>query len=553
MLAHRASALMDPKQLEQVSPLAWVTFNDMVNEDGKPIEFIDHRFLIQPFADMHPDQVTMKSAQVGWSVMSILKAFHAAAYLPKLNIIYTLPTANVIKDFVIPKVNTLMNRNQVVSDVVTNDSIQLKKVGERFIYYRGAFKETAAISISADLLVNDEYDRSDQHILNTYDSRLQASQYAWRWRFSNPSVPNFGVHDLYANSDQMHWFVTCHHCGHEMYMSWEEERERKPHYVDQDREIYACGNPDCNKEISDNDRRAGRWIPRYPKRARRGYHVSQLIAPWVSAKRIIDQFKESTPEFFHNFVLGLPYQAAELVVDRSSIIRANAPGRIQKVNVCMGVDNGITKHWVLGTPQGVFAYGKTDSWEDIEALIRLYNAHAVIDANPYPNVPKKLTEAYRGRVYINYYVQDTKNLGIIRWSDKDDMGVVRSDRTKLLDLVAGEINSGGITFTQAPNELEDMIYHWSNMYRTVETTDKGIERGVWLTKENKPDHWAHALAYWRIALEKATIISGGVRPHPPTPKSTPGVMIDPVRQAMPAVVDPKEEARKTTKRRRGNI
>lgn len=551
-------AELDPKQLEQVSPLAWVVFNNMVNEDGKQIEFRNHRFLIKPFADMHPDQVTMKSAQVGWSVMSILKALHAAGYFPKLNIIYTLPTANATKDFVIPKVNTLIDRNPAVRELVTKDAIQLKQVGERFIYYRGTKSETSAISTSADLLVMDEYDRSDQGVLNVYDSRLQASEYAWRWRFSNPSVPNYGVHDLWETSDQNMWFVTCSKCWHEMYMSWEEEPEKKPHYVDQETEVFRCG--DCKEEITDDDRRGGRWLARYPDRTkdgkgRRGYHVSQLIAPWVSAARICEQFRESTPEFFHNFVLGLPYQVAELVVDRGSLLRATSPGQIEKVNVCMGVDNGVTKHWVLGTPQGVFAYGKTDSWEDIEALIRMYNAMTVIDANPYPNVPKKLTEAYRGRVFINYYVQDSKNLGIIRFKDKDDLGVVQSDRTKLLDLVAGEINNQILTFVQNPIEMEGMIYHWSNMYRTVESNDKGIERGVWLTKETKPDHWAHALAYWRIALEKATIVSGVAKPNPPAPKSKPGVMIDPVRQAMPAVVDPKKEAKESTKRnrKRGNI
>jgi phage terminase large subunit GpA-like protein len=130
--------------------------------------------------------------------MSIRKAKHVAGFLPKLNIIYTLPTQNATKDFVIPKVNMLITRNPAVQALITQDAIQLKKVGERFIYYRGTKSKTAAISTSADLLVMDEYDRSDQSVLNVHDSRLQASEYAWRWRFSNPSVPNYGVHDLWT-------------------------------------------------------------------------------------------------------------------------------------------------------------------------------------------------------------------------------------------------------------------------------------------------------------------------------------------------------------------
>jgi hypothetical protein len=40
------------------------------------------------------------------------------------------------------------------------------------------------------------------------------------------------------------------------------------------------------------------------------------------------------------------------------------------------------------------------------------------------------------------------------------------------------------------------------MYRAVETDAKGNQKGVWLTKPNKPDHWAHCIAYWRVGVSK---------------------------------------------------
>ena len=196
----------------------WVLDSQLINENQKPFEFDNHRFMLQPYSDSSPDQVIMKSAQVGWSVAAILKSIHAAKFL-KLNVIYVLPTRNVVHDFVTPKVNPLIQRNPVIAEMVKgSDSTSLKQVGDRFIYFRGSFHEGEAISTTADLIVADEYDRSDQSVLTVYQSRLQASEFGWYWRFSNPSVPGFGVHDWYQESDQMHWFVTCPHCNHELYI-----------------------------------------------------------------------------------------------------------------------------------------------------------------------------------------------------------------------------------------------------------------------------------------------------------------------------------------------
>jgi len=193
---------------------------------------------------------------------------------------YTLPTKNVIKDFVVPKVNPMFESNKVMKDLLSQDAQNLKQIGDRFLYFRGAFTERDAITVSADILVHDELDRSDQKIINMYRSRLQASETKWRWRFSNPSVPGFGVDLLYKDSDQMHWFVKCSHCSWERYMDHEPNDDFYPHYLDMERKIFACGK--CKKEIYDVDRANGRWVAKYPKRTeRRGYWISQLMALWT--------------------------------------------------------------------------------------------------------------------------------------------------------------------------------------------------------------------------------------------------------------------------------
>lgn len=488
------------EDLNSSSPLAWIVNNNFITENQKPVEFRNHRFLLDPFYDMSEDMVCMKSAQVGFSVMTILKVMWLAAY-KRLNTIYVLPTQNVVKDFVAPKVDPLITSNAPLSKLVSKDSISIKQIGDRFVYYRGAFSEREAISISADVLVVDELDRCpSMAIIATYQSRLQASEYGWQWYFSNPSVPNYGVHERWVDSDQHHWFVKCEHCNHQSFISFEHQEEFKTHYIDKKQKKYVCGN--CAGHISDVARKDGQWVAKYPDRARRGYQISQLMVPYVKPEQILASYKKDPPEFFHNFVLGLPYIAADIFVDRQAISKCIAPQTLAKTNVCIGVDNGIVKSVVVGTPNGIFRYFETESWEEIENLFLMYNATMVIDANPYPNIPKKLVEKYPGRVFINYYVQDRKGLGIIRYQTKENNGVVHSDRTKILDNIAAMVVNQELLFALKPSEMEEYIYHWENTYRVVEEDSNGVQKGKWLVKEGKPDHFVHATVYYRIALDK---------------------------------------------------
>lgn len=472
-----------PELLERLTPTAWIVANGFVNENQQPIEFTKHRFLIEPFDDMHPDIVVKKSAQIGFSVLAILKSIWLAKE-KGINTIYVLPTQDIVKSFVNPKVDPLIAGNPGIQKLVSKDSVTLKQVGKRFIHYKGSSSQREAISTSADLLVIDEYDRCmDMSVLNTYDSRLQASEYGWRWRFSNPSAVGFGVDMLYEQSDQRHWFVECHHCGHNWYIDF--EQDGKCHYVDQQRKIYACGK--CNQEISDADRQNGKWIAKYPGRARHGYWFSQMMAPWVSAARILEQKEESSVEFFYNFVLGKAYTPSDLIVNRETILRACSPGNIPRVGVAIGVDQNANEQiYVCMTSQGVFDYGKVNSWEDIEHLKLMYNATVVCDPAPYPTHPKIYADKYSDW-YICYF-KEMNSIDVVQWKDS----VVYADRTKLLDTVATEIAGAKLLFRQRPYELEAYIADWQNIYRTTVEQPDGKVKSTWLKKEGKNSDYSFA-------------------------------------------------------------
>lgn len=480
------------QDLEASSSLAWILHHGFVTENQRPIEFDSHRFMIDPMSDDADDIVGIKSAQVGWSVGEILRSIHSAKF-DNRNIGYILPTQNVVDDFVKPKVNPLITSNSPIADIVHDDSISLKRVGDRFIYFKGAFSQTAAISFSIDTLVLDEYDRMpDMGVVNTFDSRLQASPHPKRRRFSNPSGIGFGVDMLYTDSNQLHWFVKCESCNHEWFMEW--EHENNAHYIDQERKLYICGK--CDRPLSDEARRMGRWIAKHPDRERHGYWFSQMMAPWVTASRIIEQYEESSLDFFYNFVLGKAYTPSDLIVNRETLLRATAPSMINRTQVVIGVDQNVSEQiWVAGTPQGIFAHGKAKSWEDIEKMKLMYDAIVVIDPAPYRTMPKILAEKYPD-VYLCEFKENIPGLNILEHKGS----IIKADRTRLFDLVAKEFVDARLLIREKPSEIEDYIADWSNIYRTTVERPDGHMRSVWLKKENKESDYSLATLYMRVGL-----------------------------------------------------
>ena len=349
----------DLKLAESVNPLAFIVNNNIKNENGSLIEFKDHFFLIDPYADMSPEQVVMKPSQIGWSVLGINKSLWLAKY-QKANIIYTMPSRTATKDFVSPKVDPIIMQNPIYQSWMgKTDSTALKAVGERFIYFRGSWEQTAAISISAHVLVNDELDRSNQSVLETYKTRLDDAKrerpdlgFVWQW--SNPSIPGYGVDEIWQRSDQKHWFIKCPHCSNEFYLKF-------PYNINFQTEQYICTR--CQGVISDDDRRRGRWVKKFTGRDVSGYWISQLMVPWFSAKLLKNGY---TPKS----------------VSRKTITDCIIPTINPKTHVVIGVDNGVVKTVVIGNIHGIFKVYETESWEEIEADLVRYNATMVIDANP---------------------------------------------------------------------------------------------------------------------------------------------------------------------------
>jgi len=320
-----------------------------------------------------------------------------------------------------------------------------------------------------------------------------------------PSIPGFGIEDLFEQSDQRSWYIKCGHCDKLQTLTW-------PDSIDFVSEIYACKY--CKKELSDEMRRRGIWKAKFQNREIHGYYINKLMAPWISAAHIIDRFKKDTPKKFFNFTLGLPYISkksdindeviAKSYVDEDEFMKFRQDTRTK---VICGIDQGDIFHLLIVLCNGrdllVSASEELKSEDDLKAKLKLYKPDIVVmDMFPNRHTSRKIREDYgRDKFFMGkernwsettkdrqYYKLDrfTGELSIERTESIDDMiemivnGTIRFRRTMpRLKRVSKDDEPGVIDMIK--NLVPDIVEQHGRMRR--------IYRAI------GPDHYGHALNF----------------------------------------------------------
>lgn len=549
---------LDLINLQADSCLAWIIENNMVTENGTPVDFYDHLFLVDIYDDDSDDIVMIKSAQVGGTIWATVGSAHEVTF-EKRNSIYVFPTkGSIVNDFVVPKVNPLIEHNKFISMHIKQDTQKLKQFGNNFLYYRGAFDEREAISISADTVWSDEYDRSNTRVVRTYRSRTENSKHPRFRTFSNPSAKGFGVDLLYQGSDQMHWMVTCDHCGHTYYIDWDPAEttgiDPQCHTIDTQRKIYACGG--CGEEISDDARRNGRWKARYPNRTRRGYWINQMMRPDRPAARIMQQWEDdkNIPGYVYNFILGKAYTPADALIDRTLFTNASTGQVAVRNEVYIGVDVGHTKHIIVMTPEGIVDVITFKSWEQVEALYLTLGARCmVIDAMPDITVPRQLADKYPGKVFLAEFDYNSTRKSIAKFNPSNRPGFVKIQRTDIMDLIVRELRTRTMQVHLPGDKLEQLIDHSVVMVRIQEKDEegKGKLKVFWVTQGDAPDHFWFALVYARVAMMRGSVDTGAISSKGTTSDSKVGVKYNQQTQQYDGLTpDYKKKLLKAARKRR---
>lgn len=497
-------------------PSLWSEKHRIKTSAGLPLEFNDHAFMRAPMDDMSQLQVWLKPPQIGASETQIIKTLYCAKN-KGWDIIYTLPTDTDSNDMASGKTNRIIAQNPILGLwTKDHDTVEQKSVGPHIIHYRGTYTKKKAMMVSSDLNVHDEVDASDPTVIVEYENRLEAKPDGRRWYFSHPSLANFGVDIYWQQSDKKEWFVTCPSCKEEVILASEEFSWKDS--IDVEKEQYVCRV--CKKELTVDSIKGGKWKPT-AKGKFSGYHISQLMCPWVTAKRILE--KKDDPlkdeQFFYNYVLGLPYVGSENKIP-SSVVLKNVYAKVntQSDRIIIGVDTGLPIHYTMMNKQGVFHYGKCkppsathNPYDELRTFLKRW-PRCVIVADQGGDLIgiRQLQSEFPGRVFLVWYRKDRKTKEVIKWGDNEEYGTVIVDRNKMFQLMVEQMRDvGRIRLNGSTEDWREWAEQFDNVYREVKTfkespgKDNSTYYGnefVW--KRNGPDHFCHTLLYAMVGMDK---------------------------------------------------
>lgn len=480
------------------SVLQWLTERGIVNEKGEPFDYYNRPFLLDILTDFSPNQVVCACAQVGKSITFFVKILFAVKHL-RFNVIYTMPTDDDVRESVASKVNKLLQANSQEFMGMDSDSIERKEINDRFVFFKGTVSKSAPISTSADLLVHDEVSRSDQGAIETYKSRIKASEYKGRWLFSNPGTERDELDIAWQKSNQMEWVITCPHCADEHWLVF-------PDSIDLEAKCYVC--KECKQPISDDVRRKGKWIAQIPSRTwspsnphgMNGRHISHLMCPDISVQEVIDD-SQGDPAYFNNFVLGKAYSPGDLSVSKTTILDLWTPKQLDTGKHYIGIDVGNIKHYVIRSEKGLLRAGRFSAWSELDAIIAFWKPVAgVIDSNPDNFAARHYVDTYPWMQMSTFQENNNNPQTIVWWGENDRKGTVYSNRNRILDqFLMGMLEAKWLIGMPTDAMFHLYVKHFETLRREKVTNNKGIERYVWASTTGE-DHFVFADLYSYIAL-----------------------------------------------------
>ena len=468
----------------EVPFMEWV---DGIVLDGKPFSFDRHEYLLEPYQDEHPHQVELKATQLGLTTKALLKALYGAKWGGYKGVLYMFPSKTDVSDFSRSRISPLIEENPDISGWIKDtDSVNLKKIGDAFLYLRGMKSRVGLKSIPVDFEVFDELDEAPPLAEDMAMERMAHSEFKHVLKLSNPTLPDYGIDKAFQGTDQRHWLLKCEKCG-----GYTNLVETFPDCLQQrgDRVIRACRK--CGGELNPS---IGEWVAKYPGADKRGRQYSQLFSHYVEPADILHQFRTTNNlTDFYNLKIGIAYVEAHNRLTVQQILDLCDTEMLSgsKDPCYMGVDQGKYLHVVIGQPKRVVHLNVYRDWEELDSLMRNFNVvRCVVDALPETRNARAFAKRFPGKVFLNYYNVHQK--GSYSWNEGEL--IVQCNRTESLDSSHNEIQNGEIALPKECEVVREFANHLHNVAKKLEEDEEtGSKRYVYVKLGT--DHFRHAFNY----------------------------------------------------------
>jgi len=516
----------------------WVTHRRIM---GAPFEG-PYSFRYHPWCkEVHDTQASfisiMKAAQMGLTEVAINRAFFTIDVL-KRDVLYVLPTALNASDFSKSRFNTALLHSPHLKGLFTDtNTVGLKQAGGVNLYIRGSRGDSNLKSIPVSVLILDEADEMDQKQIWLALERLSGQLHKTVLSLSTPTIPNFGIHKLYLQGTQEHFYFKCPRCGRLTEFTFPECLEICGETItdpDIRKSFLKC--KECKKKIDHEEK------PDFLGRAfwentvkveedHRSFYINQMYSYTVKPYELAMAYfrgvgDEAAMVEFYNSKQGLPYIPDGGQVTDGEIERAirryvkseQRPDVGTDRCIVMGIDQGKMNHVVIVEyllkgdnlmDINASAFAKVlaefklpgDDFTLLDPLMREWQIKAcVIDADPQINDARRFARRFPGYVYLCRYRRGVTGKELQLSEEHSGSPILTVDRSNWLDASMGRFHSDRIHLPADTSlEFKD---HIKALVRTYEKDDQGNPKAIYLNTSS--DHYAHAYNYAEIALPMAT-------------------------------------------------
>lgn len=508
----------------------WVCENTTFG-NGKHFSFTRHKFQKDILNDMHPNMCVKKLSQMGITEISIRKSIAFLSRNPGTNVLYTFPDINMKKRNSQTRFKPIFDRDFPLergsTQIRNNDIMQL---GNSFLYV-SANVESDATSTSVDMIINDEYDLSDQEFLALVNSRIQHSNFKIKQGFSTPTFDNYGISLEYSTSDQREFWCQCPHCNHWQIPMYNLDNVYIPNLpdsvadlrtdidptlattLDLDNAYVKCAK--CGKPLDLGDDAKREWVAKYPERTHsRGYWIRPFSSDLLSIKYLVttmaDFVKKDQIRRGVNTVLGEEYADKNARLELKDIVECMQDSRIPDISkdkpCFVGIDVGVNCHLVISTNESdvvLFEVVQFDRLLDrLKELDEKYNiVCGAIDRHPQIILSNMVRDWSEKRIYPVVYGQNREVEPHTELDGNIDYYTI--NRTNDLDTIKDLINTHKMKFYGYGNLKSTIIEHLRDMFRD-DGEDGAQPRWKKLTGN---DHFFHALGYSFVARKMWNVIN----------------------------------------------
>lgn len=534
----------------------WQWVSKDTNKYGK-VTVRDYRYIIPIYLDNAEDIIVKKSRQMAFSEFGINWILYHTLDTPYVNALHVFPNKDQARKFSMVRLTPIFDKKDspklasmltAPDEFYKNPSImqaaanvfhkQFTNQSNYIMSFVGGenTKSTDARSVTADLIFLDEAkDLPEDKLADVLECMSSSSLQQMRM-VGTPDFEGTTFDDWYNESTCNEWMVTCTKCGTEQMLTMDSIVSTKSSLdtsISTRKTLYYYACTSCKAEL---DRTAdhAKWVSQNPTATVHGYHISQLMASWIQADKIMqkkNKYKKQ-PWKFINEVLGLTYEGSSMPITLSKLKRCECSTDLTNNQefkyITFGNDWGDQSHYVIlgansKSQRFILDYGILDQIQTMEhanslaTLAEAWNPGiGVMDSGYGKTTTQAMFKRMPGKFYSCFYresafkpewniITESKD-GYPLMSD-DYQYHVTIDHTLLCDSLLSQFDSGTIKIpkdtsddlTPGVSPLKDMLDNLclarvvtTNSARSVQNKRKWV-----ITKA----HYFAALAYASLAMD----------------------------------------------------